>query len=158
MHYKIKDVTPPPSEKLVHDDAIHLFPLDMYQDATLNITGNDDMDKLASPSNSHQPSPPANVSTATHMREETNDTSDNNTLNLPSDLNANTKLPSPSVKPLEHTQPCPTNLPSADGTHHGPSTSLPPPQGLDHNIETKSEGVPLHHRGVLPLRHRKPSS
>ena len=105
------------------------------------------MDKLASPINSPQPNPPANVPLATPMPEGTTNTSENDKSNLPSDVDTHTDPQSLPVKPVEHTQSCPTNLPGADDTHHGQSTSSPPSQAPDQHINPTSEGGPTSSQG-----------
>ena len=146
--YEIEDVTPPPEEKAVNDDAIHLFPLDMYQTANLNITGNREMDKLASPCNLSQSTPSANASantqSATSITEGQINNSEPPTSNPLSDVD---KPPSLSVKPAEHTHSCPTDLPGANNTQHEQSK---PPQAPDQapDQDLTTEGGPQSSQGV----------
>jgi hypothetical protein len=45
----IEEVQSPSAPKQVNDDAIHLFPRQMYYSGSLNITGNTELDSTASP-------------------------------------------------------------------------------------------------------------
>ena len=54
----VEDVPIMQLPKQVHDDAIHLFPLNMYKSGNLNITGNTDLDSTASPATKQNQPPP----------------------------------------------------------------------------------------------------
>ena len=105
----VEDVTIPPKPKEVHADAITLFPLSMYKDGTLNITGTSDDDPAPTDSPSENPattSPPTPAPTAAPPNTPNEDESTSTSLpEISSEISANdfsidftnNALPAPTI-------------------------------------------------------------
>ena len=97
--YDVHDVTEEQAPKVVHDDAIHLFPESMYRQGTLNITGNSTQDKLASPQ--IQPISESDSDTE-NLTDSDSDSNSESSLNL-SDATPDPTTVDPDLSPTDDT-------------------------------------------------------
>ena len=144
--YEIEDVTPPPVEKFVHNDAVHLFPLHMYKEGNLNITGNTNMDKQASPHLPSQTVPPISDNDTT-MSSETEPMSDSEDSHSTTST-LETSLP--QVEPEQHVNTCSTDHPGATVPLQGMFPPTFTPQNDHDSNSVDSEGGPSSSQGGSP--------
>ena len=127
--YEVEDVTPPPQERQINEDAIHIFPLSMYQTGTLNITGNSTADKTASPTpSSKQPAQQDKSTAATDSMSGSDDNCDNTETSVADDSSSHTtehqETPNPSPETVHELYSQGSSPSTEGGNNHNPSTTF----------------------------------